>query len=191
VLLAAAYAGAGPRIFRKRDGELAWAARVVLLPYLIGSRISHALHRRSTDPWNEITTSLLFGRILRPHEAERLIDLGVTAVLDLTPECREAPALRSLAYANIQVLDWTVPSAAQLRDSLAFIAQQTKTGKVYVHCALGVSRSAGVVAAYLMESGAAATADEAIGMARKVRPRVVMTPGWLRLLKSLERQPVE
>ncbi len=191
VLLTAAYAGAGPRIFRKRAGALSWAATILLGPYLIGSRISHALNRRSSEAWNQITPHLLFGRILRDEEARRLVGSGVTAVLDLTPECNEARPLRELAYENIQVLDWTLPDARGLRRALSFIEEHSRSGKVYVHCALGFSRSAGVVAAYLLESSRASTVEEAVEAVRKVRPQVVITSSWLRLLRTLERQPVE
>lgn len=190
VLLSAAYAGTGPRMFRKREGRLSWAATALLLPYLIGSRISQALHHRSTDPWNQLTPNVLFGRLLRGQEASQLADAGVIAVLDLTPECNEAGALRERTYENIQILDWTVPSAPQLHRAVEFIREHSRSGKVYVHCALGVSRSAGVVAAYLLESSRAATAEQAVEAVRKVRPKIVVTPGWMRLLRTLERPTV-
>jgi protein-tyrosine phosphatase len=189
-LVAAAYAGAGPRMFRKRDGVLAWAAVVLLGPYLLGTRISRALYRRYSDAWNELTPNILLGRKLNSEEARRLVQAGVTAVLDLGPEYAEDRALLALKYENIQVLDWTVPNATQLREAIAFIDRESRAGKVYVHCALGYSRSAGVVAAYLLESSLASTAVEAAESVRKIRPRIVVTSEWMRLLRSLERPAV-
>ena len=49
-------------------------------------------------------------------------------------------------------------------------------GVVYVHCKVGYSRSAVVVGAYLLASGAAASAEEAIARLRAVRPSIVIRP---------------
>ena len=187
-LVAAAYAGAGPRIFRKRDGSVAWAAIVLLGPYLVGTRISRALYRPYSDAWNEVTPNILLGRKLDSEEARLLVQAGVNAVLDLGSEYAEEHPLLDLKYENIQVLDWTVPNAAQLLQAVAFIDRESRTGRVYVHCALGYSRSAGVVAAYLIESSLVSTADEAVEAIRKIRPRIVVTLEWMRLLRNLERQ---
>jgi protein-tyrosine phosphatase len=108
--------------------------------------------------------------------------------LDLAPEYSEARELLGLKYESIQVLDWTVPTSAQLQRAVSFIDRESRTRKVYVHCALGFSRSTGVVAAYLLESSLASTAEEAVALIRKVRPQIVVTSGWMRLLRA--RMPV-
>jgi protein-tyrosine phosphatase len=56
-------------------------------------------------------------------------------------------------YLNIPVLDLTEPSKEQLEFAAAFIAEQRSKGKVYVHCALGVSRSVSAVNAYTVLAG--------------------------------------
>jgi len=53
-----------------------------------------------------------------------------------------------------------------------------------VHCALGFSRSAGVLAAYLLESSAAHSFEEAESMLRMVRPRILLSRGWKALLEQ-------
>jgi protein-tyrosine phosphatase/membrane-associated phospholipid phosphatase len=187
-LVAAAYAGAGPQVFRKCDGVIPWAARVLLGPYLLGARISREAYRRTADVFGQVTPSLLLGGKLTSQEARHLVNIGVTAVLDLAPEYSEARELLGLKYESIQVLDWTVPTSAQLQRAVLFIDRESRTGKVYVHCALGFSRSTGVVAAYLLESSLASTAEEAVALIRKVRPQIVVTSGWMRLLRA--RMPV-
>jgi membrane-associated phospholipid phosphatase len=186
LLVALAYAGAGPRIFRKRQGRFSWAATVLLSPYLAGARISHALYRRSSDSCCQVTPHIILGGRLNRAKAQHLAAQGITAVLDLTPECREPRWPVSVEYKNLQVLDLTLPSEDQLREGVKFIKDHAGAGTVYVHCALGFSRSAGVLAAYLLDSSAASTAEEAIEMIRRVRPQIVVTPQWTKLLRQFE-----
>jgi protein-tyrosine phosphatase/membrane-associated phospholipid phosphatase len=186
LLVALAYAGAGPRIFRKRHGRFSWAATVLLSPYLFGARISHAMYRRSSDSCCQVTPNIILGGRLNRTKTRQLAAEGITAVLDLTPECREPRWPVSVHYKNLQILDLTLPSESLVREAVKFIKDQAGVGTVYVHCALGFSRSAGVLAAYLLESSAASTAEEAIEMIRRVRPQIVVTPQWTTLLRQFE-----
>src|SRR5206468_2207115 len=95
-------------------------------------------------------------------------------VLDLTAEFSETKPLREIDYRNIAVLDLTPPTTAQLMEMARFIADRTSRGIVYVHCKIGYSRSAAAVAAYLIMSGKAATAEEAFAAIRRVRPSIVI-----------------
>src|SRR5262249_5134044 len=70
----------------------------------------------------------------------------------------------------------TAPSQEQLRGALEFIARHIENGIVYVHCKIGYSRSAAAVGAYLLASGRAATADDAIARLRQARPSIVVRP---------------
>jgi len=186
LLVALAYAGAGPRIFRKRQGRFSWAANVLLIPYLTGARISHAMYRRSSDSCCQVTPNIILGGRVNRAEARKLASNGITAVLDLTSECRAPGWPISIEYKNLQILDLTLPSETLVRDAVTFIKDNARVGTVYVHCALGFSRSAGVLAAYLLESSAASTAEEAIEMIRRIRPQIVVTPQWTSLLRQFE-----
>ena len=109
-------------------------------------------------------------------EAAEAVKAGVTAVLDLTAEFAEAEPFRTVRYLNLQVLDLTAPTSAQMSDAVEFITAESACGVVYVHCKIGYSRSAAVVASYLLASGRAATADTAIAHLRRRRPGIVVRP---------------
>jgi protein-tyrosine phosphatase len=99
---------------------------------------------------------------------------GVTAVLDLSAEFSEAKPFRKVNYRNIPVLDLTASTQAQLAEMAEFISNHSQSGAVYVHCKIGYSRAAAAVAAYLIMSGKANTAEEAFAIIRRARPTVVI-----------------
>lgn len=189
-LVASAYFGVGPGIYRKRDGMLPRSARLLLAPSLLGQRLSLWHYQRQCRAWDDAAPGVVIGRLLDDREAADAIRDGVTAVLDLTAEFSEAAPFRAIAYRNVPILDLTAPTPAQLEESVAFIEAQTP-GKVYVHCKIGYSRSAAVVGAWLVASGVAANADDAMAKLRAVRPSIVIRPeaeGALReYAGSLER----
>jgi protein-tyrosine phosphatase len=110
------------------------------------------------------------------------VKLGVTAVLDLTAESSEAPSFLALEYLNLQILDLTAPTSAQLRAAVDFISAHRETGAVYVHCKIGYSRSAAVVAAWLLDANLAASPQEAVAIVRTARPTLIVRPeAWAAL----------
>lgn len=181
----------GPAIFRKRNGTLALSARLLLAPVLIGQRLSLAYYSRQCRPWDRVTDSLWIGRVLNKREARTAIHEGLTAVLDLTGEFSECRALRSLAYLNVPVLDLTAPTPAQLEQAVAFVREHTRRGPVLVHCKIGYSRSAAVVAACLLAERIDNGVADALHRIRTVRPTVVIRPEALAAIRQYAagRQP--
>jgi protein-tyrosine phosphatase len=174
-IVASAYFGAGPVIFRKADGRLHWSARLILAPSLLGQQISLLYYRRQCRPWDKVTPRVWIGRTLNHSEAVAATRLGVTAVLDLTAEFSEAKPFRTLFYRNIPILDLTAPSTAQLQEMATFIDHESRNGVVYIHCKIGYSRTAAAAAAYLLQTGKVRV-SEAIAFLRQVRPAIVVRP---------------
>jgi protein-tyrosine phosphatase len=110
----------------------------------------------------------------------------VTAVLDLTSEFSEAKPFLATRYLNIPILDLTAPAQDQLRQMVDFIEKNHENGKVYVHCKIGYSRSAGALGAYLLASGKAAGAEQAIGILRRARPSIIVRPEIVKALQMFE-----
>lgn len=172
-LVALAYARAGAGVLQKRDGTFAWPARWVLAPYLLGQRLSAWLQSRRLPVLTPVADSLYLGRLPGPGDAAALRAAGITAVLDLTAEFGRSGATAGLKYENIPVLDLLAPTAAQLKHAAAFInAQREQGGRVLVHCALGLSRSAWAAAAAEVARGASVAV--AIATLRAAQPRVVL-----------------
>jgi protein-tyrosine phosphatase len=175
-IVASAYFGSGPVIFRKADGQLHWSARLILAPCLLGQWISLLYYQRQCRPWDKVTPEVWIGRMLNDREAHEAVHLGVTAVLDLTAEFSEPKPFLALVYRNISILDLTAPSIEQLREMATFIDEESRKGTVYIHCKIGYSRTAGAAAAYLLQSGKAGGVNEAIETLRQVRPSIVVRP---------------
>lgn len=176
-LTAMAYCGLGPAIYQKTGGHLLLSTRLVLAPTLLGQYLSLLYYRRRCDAWSQVTPHVWIGARLTNRQAAEARDRGVTAVLDLTAEFSAPSVFRSLAYCNVPVLDLTEVSTQQLRQTTSFIAQHAvHGGVVYVHCKVGYSRSAAVMAAWLLESGQAASGEQALEILRRTRPGIVLRP---------------
>ncbi len=183
-IMAAAYFGLGPRVFRKTDGRLPWTTGWTLGPVLLGQQISRLYYRRQSSSSDRLTPQVWIGGVLSPREAIHAVGEGLTSVLDLTAEFSEPKALRHLHYKNIPILDLTAPTSDQLEEMVRFIERESAGGIVYVHCKIGYSRTAAVAAAYLLRSGLVPSMPEAIEWLRRVRPGVVMRPEILEALRE-------
>ncbi len=185
-IAANAYFGAGPIVFHKTKGKLPWSTRFVLAPCLLGQYLSLLYYRSQCRSWDEVMPRIWIGGKLGARSADKALCGGVTAVLDLCAEFSEAKPFRKINYRNIPVLDLTAPSQAQLVEMGEFIGNNSRNGAVFIHCKIGYSRSAAAVAAYLIMSGKANTAEEAFAIIRQVRPSVVIRPEVISALSEFD-----
>lgn len=180
LMVAVTYALLDERAFQKRaDGSLSPAARWLLAPYLLGAWLNSRWWTRSLEAASTVVPGLLIGRL--PTRAEREA-LGIRALVDMTAELPcEAQGIR---YIGVPQLDLVAPSTGQLKSAVQAIDAAFPGGPVLVCCALGLSRSAAAVAAWLVASGRAGGMAEAIDQVRRARPAAVIGP---RLANTLER----
>ncbi len=175
LLVGLAYAGLGTSVFQKHDGRLCWAARVLLAPYRVGAWWSSRWFTRGTAPCVEVVPGIWLGRA--PGRTDwRAQRPG--AVLDLTAEFSLDATARRLPHRSVPLLDLVAPSVGQLARAVAALDELEPHQPVLVHCALGYSRSAVAVAAWLLHRGAAATPDAAIARLRAARPQVVFSAAY-------------
>lgn len=171
-LVALAYLVFGAATFQKRaDGSLSDAARWLLAPYLLGAKLNARLWTRKLNVADCIQPGILLGRV--PNAAE-LQELNVASIIDLSAELPCAPGKRN--YTNIPMLDLVPPSAAQIEQAVAAIEAARPAGTLLVCCALGFSRSALAVAAWLLASGRADSIQTALALIRAARPAIVLGP---------------
>jgi protein-tyrosine phosphatase/membrane-associated phospholipid phosphatase len=170
LLVALNYAALGPAGFQKAaDGQLSLAARWLLGPYLLGAWLNARLWTRGKPAAVQIADDVWLGRL--PSRRE-LAASAYTGVVDLCAELSAAPAGR--IYRNLPVLDLTAPEPATCRAAAEAIEAARRLGPTLVCCALGYSRSATAVVAWLLHSGRERDLDSAIARVRQARPQMVL-----------------
>jgi protein-tyrosine phosphatase len=180
-LVALAYAAIGAHAFQKSgDGKLSLAARWLFAPYLAGAWINSRWWTRAFPAPSHVADGVWLGRT---PTARELAGSPFVALVDLTAELPISRADRALAV--IPVLDLTPPSRESLASAAAAIEQFRAGGPVLVCCALGYSRSACAVAAWLLATGRATTVDAALQAIRAARASVVLRPDHATALRSL------
>jgi protein-tyrosine phosphatase len=106
-----------------------------------------------------------------------------SALFDITAEL---PAPNGIArYDACPCLDLTIPATETLLDAARRIEAMRGRGPVLVSCALGYSRSAAAVAAWLLLSGRAESVDAAIALLRRRRPQIALGPAWRSVLAEV------
>jgi membrane-associated phospholipid phosphatase len=170
-LVALAYLALGVAVFQKREGRLSPGATALLLPYLAGAWLNARLRTGWRRDANRVADGVWIGPL--PSRASLRRD-GIDAVIDMAAELPVDAG--ACLYAAYPVLDLVAADGATLSQAAAAIEQARTRGPVLVCCALGLSRSASAVAAWLLATGRAANADAAIAMLRSARPRIVLHP---------------
>ena len=179
-LLSLIHLGPGSAGFQKMHGRHSVAVRMLLAPYLLAARINPRLWSRRRPDRDLISDEVWLGAL--PTRLEP-INGRLPALLDLTAEL---PAPHNAAhYRNHAWLDLIPPQPAALAQAAHSIEALRAHGPVLVCCALGYGRSAAAVAAWLVLSGRAPDATEAIVHIRARRPRIVLRPPHLHALQAL------
>lgn len=190
--IAGAYGGVGPRVLGKRfDGRLPGWSYVLNGPFLLFGLASMRLYHlwSKEEPFHEVAPGLWLGRRASRRDRAAYEALAPTAVLDL---CAELPPSRVMtgteAYLPLPVLDGDAPSAEQLEGAVRFVDAHRAHGKVLVHCALGHSRSATVVGAWMLTQGWAGPVEALEEQLRASRKGVWFTPPQHRSLVDWRRR---
>jgi hypothetical protein len=162
LLVAAIYAVGDPHLFRKGNRIAFW----LLAPHRWFAKMNSWAFTRREAMAQEIADGVWLGRAPRRGQWPGAM-VDVTAELPVTP--------RESEYRNIPMLDLVVPSVDQLRRAVNAIEAMPRPTLVF--CALGRSRSAISVAAWLLATRRAATVDEALAHIRSRRPQVYLHSG--------------
>lgn len=170
-LVAWNYAVAGAAGFQKqRNGRLSVGAYGLLVPYLAGAWLNSRLWTWRGAAATEIADGVSIGRIPTWREFAATPFLALVDVVAELP-CRVRGAR---FYRAIPILDLTVPPPAALKAAAEAIEEARAHGPVLVCCALGYSRSAAVIVAWLLITGRAPSVEAAVDLLRSARPTVIL-----------------
>lgn len=173
-----------PAMQKDAKGRIAPAAYWLLLPWRVGTHLSALWFTRNVPTVAPVTDGIFLGSYPRQPTTQQ-------AVLDLTCEFPRAAATTHQFYYCVPMLDLVVPEDVQLTLAVDQLARlRAEHGTVLVHCALGLSRSALVVAAWMLRTGQARTAEEAVAAIRACRPQIVIKPGQLEVLQQWQKTAI-
>ncbi|RJT45083.1 phosphatase PAP2/dual specificity phosphatase family protein [Rahnella woolbedingensis] len=180
-LVAAAYAGAGTAIFQKdAAGHLSIPARILLLPYLVTAGISKRGFVRNIPAVSDMRNGIFVGCF--PLSA-----VEQNAVLDLTAEFQRQPGTTAY-WSSCPLMDLVAPDLAQIKEAVNQLTRVKHShDTVLVCCALGLSRSATIVAAWLIAEGRCQSAQQATAYVRSQRRQVVFSDEHLRALEHFQK----
>jgi len=165
--------------FQKRpDGSLSPAVYGLFAPYLLGAWINSRVWTRKHPQPDQVVDNVWLGRL---PDREQLKPF--TAVVDMCAEIAIQPGPRG--YQSIPTLDLVAPTTQTCLDAAHAIERLRQQGPLLVCCALGYSRSATAVAAWLLHSGRAETVDNAIAIIRQARPGVVLRAAHVEALQEI------
>lgn len=165
--------------FAKRDGRLPWRSWMVLGPYLLAARLNVWWWTRRLPVGTAVLDEVFVGRQPDPCACDAH---GIRSVIDL---CAEVPMqVRTVAYHPQLLLDLLPPPTETLRQAATRIEAAQRQGAVWVCCALGFSRSAAAVAAWLI-CHRGHSVEAALARIRAARPAVVLSPATLQNLARL------
>ncbi len=179
LLVALNYALFDAQGFQKdADGRLSSAACWLLAPYLAAAWLNSRLWTRAHPHADEVGEGVWLGRIPAAGQANQF-----HAQLDLCAELPRRAAVK--AYRSLPVLDLSVPSSHTLLAAAQAIEALRQEGPLLVCCALGYSRSASAVAAWLLHSGRCQDLPEALAQLRRARPQVVLSDAHQQALREM------
>ena len=181
LMVALHYAVFGVEGFQKQaDGRIAHGARWLLAPYRLGAWINSRLWTMREAPAAQIAHRVWLGRMPTAAQAHAL---GIARIVDVSAELSTP---KGIPVRCVPMLDLIAPTTAQLAAAAEAIeAQLCDDGDVLVCCALGYSRSAAAVAAWLLQTGRAEHADEAIERVQTRRPQLVLHAAHRHALSQL------
>ncbi|CNJ97769.1 putative dual specificity phosphatase [Yersinia frederiksenii] len=181
--VAAGYSGWGVGVFQKQqDGQISPSARLLLWPYRLGAWLSMYGFTRRLPQAVEVADGVFIGSYPR-------VPLAQASILDVTAEFSRSRNSRHKTYICCPLMDLVVPTQKQLAQAVASLNQlHQQQGTVLVHCALGMSRSALVIAAWLLDTQRVTTVQAAAELLQQARPQVVLQPQHLHALALWQKR---
>lgn len=179
--------GSAAHLGKQADGSIPLSHYCFLAPYYIGARINAWYHLRSRPLYSEIVPGVYLGALSAQRElAMELTFKGAAPLASLVDLTAELPAANCVShYQSFPALDLLPINAEQLQAVAKGIEQAQQQGTTLVACALGVSRSAAAVVAWLVCYRGYAV-DAAIALVQQQRSCVLIGPAQRQELLPLQ-----
>jgi membrane-associated phospholipid phosphatase len=140
---------------------------VLFAPYFLGNQLSWRYYKNKLSLMTHVKEKVYFGR--KPTFQETgLIMENCKSIINLAPE--QFYLSQGLKIRNLPFLDQTIPNPKLLHRAVLLIEEHKEEG-VYVHCALGLSRSVLVISAWLLHRGYCR--DEVEQILGEIRPNYI------------------
>lgn len=180
-LVAGNYSLIGALGFQKLNGVRSLAVELLLAPYTLCAWINSRAWTYLAPQPIEICDGVWLGRM---PSAAAMRAGGFNTLVDLAPEL-PCPT-GNWRVSSFPCLDLIAPEAAVLSSAAACIEQQRRNGPVLVACALGYSRSACAVLAWMLASARAANLEDAERKLRLCKPQIVLSAAHRNQLVKLQ-----
>lgn len=132
---------------RGKANILQW---LLFAPYFIGSYISWHYYRRNIPLMSHVKSHVYLGRYPTSNEYRKIKSEGIENAINLATE--QQLQTETIHQTRFPFLDLTIQSPESLYQ-LAKTIESRANEKIYVHCALGLSRSVLAVASWLLYKG--------------------------------------
>ncbi len=144
--------------------------RFLFFPYNYGNYLSWNYYKQNLAFMTQVKEKVYFGRLYDLEERKTLEERGLEHIINLAPEHTFMEKHFFHSFYNLPFLDQTIPNPKLLQKAVELIEEHKDTG-VYVHCALGLSRSVLVISAWLLYTGH--SRKEVEELMQKIRPNYV------------------
>ena len=136
--------------------------------------------------YTQITPEIYVGPQHGQVGKRKLKWMGINSIVNMRSEFDDAAHGLALEdYCYLPTAEFDAPSLDQLSQGVAFIDQIINAGgRVYIHCADGVSRAPTMAAAYFISQGL--KLEESIELIKKSRPFINILPVQMEQLKRFE-----
>lgn len=141
------------------------------------------------DDIYKVHKNLFIGAYWPRLNFKKFKNIGITAIVNLMEENHYDPRPLGFAYIHRGFPDeWYIPEG-YLKEIIEFIDEHIKNGKVLVHCAMGISRSGGIVVAWLLKENPKWSWNDAleyVNESRLIYPAIEIRESILEYLESIE-----
>lgn len=123
---------------------------IVFAPYFIGTNLSWRWYKQKLPLMSHVEERIYFGRHPASHEYDFIRSHGISHAINLALEHQINRS--ALEQTRMPFLDLTIPSPEALHHVVMMIEDKKESG-VYIHCALGLSRSVMAIGAWMLYRG--------------------------------------